>query len=149
MRIPDSIVAFSFFVTHLWAAFLTEQHLFSLIVQLEKFRSSPWVGAIVVSYRQTQCSLWMKMEEMIFLSGKIQLTLTTFTLHCWGDSKEAMVSNHGLKGSTVHSIKSNTGCWVSQGHLTGTKGFMKQYPERKAHIMWECQGCSRMPKQED
>ena len=42
-----------------------------------------------------------------------------------------MVSNHGLKGYTVHSMKNKTGCEVSQGHLTGTKGFMKQYPERK------------------
>lgn len=73
----------------------------------------------------------MKMEEIIFLLGKIELTLSTFIFHRWGDSKEAMVSNYGLKGYTVHSMKNKIGCGVSQGHLTGTKEFMKQYPERK------------------
>lgn len=54
------------------------------------------MGAIVVSCRQTLCSLWIVVEEII-LAGNRPTTLWLSVFHCWGDSMEAKVSNLGLK----------------------------------------------------
>jgi hypothetical protein len=73
------------------------------------------------------------MEEII-LTENIPTTLSISIFHFWADSMEAMVSNRGLKGYTVHSMKNKTGCRISQICLSGTKGFMRSYLEREAHM---------------